>query len=44
MQQSTRNPFAIYRKLNLGKGGYAIEPARHAKSAVKDAIRRKHKR
>lgn len=44
MQQAARNPFAIYRELDLGKGGYAIEHARHAKSAVKEAIRRKHKR
>ena len=44
MQQAFRNPFAIYRKLDLGKGGYAIAPARRAKSAVKEAIHRKHKR
>ena len=44
MQQTLRNPFAIYRELDLGKGGYAIAPARRAKSAVKEAIRRKHKR
>ena len=44
MQQAFRNPFAIYRELDLGNGGYAIAPARRAKSAVKEAIRRKHKR
>ena len=44
MHQAARNPFAIYRDLDLGEGGYAIEPARHAKSAVKKAIHRKHKR
>ncbi len=44
MQQAAGNPFAIYRELDLGEGGYAIEPARHAKSAIKEAIRRKHKR
>jgi len=44
MQQAARNPFAIYRELDLGEGGYAIEPARHAKSAIKEAIGRKHKR
>jgi hypothetical protein len=42
MQQAARNPFAIYLEPDLGKGGYAIEPARHAKPAVKKAIRRKH--
>lgn len=44
MQQAARNPFAIYCELELGEGGYTIGPARHAKSAVKEAIRRKHKR
>jgi len=44
MQRAARNPFAIYRELDLGKGGYAIGPARHAKSAVKEDIRRKHRR
>lgn len=44
MQQAARHPFTIYRELDLGEGGYAIEPARHAKSAIKEAIRRKHER
>jgi hypothetical protein len=30
--------------LDLGSGGYAAAPARDAKSAVSDAIRRKHRR
>lgn len=44
LEQAERTPYAIYRELDLGEGGYAIAPAREAKSAVGDAIRLKHKR
>jgi hypothetical protein len=44
MQQADRNPLAIYRELELGEGGYAIEPVRRSKSATREAIHRKHKR
>lgn len=44
IEQTSRKPYDIYRNLDLGDGGYAIAPARQAKSAVKNAIRRKHKR
>ena len=44
LQQVTRKPYDIYRDLDLGPGGYAVAPAREAKSAIADAIRRKHKR
>jgi hypothetical protein len=37
-------PYDVYRRLDLGAGGYAIAPARHAKAALKEAIRRKHGR
>ncbi len=37
-------PFEIYRKLDLGLGGYARAPARRAKSALAALIRRKHLR
>lgn len=39
-----RSTLQILRGLDLGPGGYARAPARDAKSAVKDAIRRKHSR
>jgi len=42
LQQAARKPYDIYRELDLGPGGYAVVPARAAKSAVADAIRRKH--
>jgi hypothetical protein len=44
MQQVYRRPYDIYRELDLGEGGYATTPAREAKSAIVDAIRRKHHR
>ena len=43
LEERQRKPYDIYRKLDLGPGGYAVAPAREAKSAVADAIRRKHK-
>jgi hypothetical protein len=39
-----RTPYEIYRELDLGPGGYAIAPARDAKKAIREAIRRKHHR
>lgn len=44
MDQADRRPYDIYRKLDLGEGGYARAPARRAKSAVVEAIQRKHER
>lgn len=44
MEQAHRKPYDIYRELDLSEGGYAIAPAREAKSAIADAIRRKHPR
>ena len=44
LQQAKRTPYDIYRELDLGPGGYAVAPAREAKSAVAQVIRRKHKR
>lgn len=44
MERANRRPYDIYRELDLGEGGYAIAPARDAKSAVANAIRRKQRR
>jgi hypothetical protein len=43
LERVNRKPYDIYRELDLGEGGYAIAPAREAKSAVAGDIRRKHK-
>jgi hypothetical protein len=40
--QSQRKPYDIFSELDLGEGGYASAPAREAKVAIRDAIRRKH--
>jgi hypothetical protein len=44
LEQTRLKPYDIYQKLDLGEGGYAVAPAREAKSAVANAIRRKRKR
>ncbi len=44
LQQAKERPYDVYRRLDLGEGGYAVAPASKAKSAVADAIRRKHGR
>lgn len=42
MQTSARRPYEIYKQLDLGEGGYAQAPARQAKAAAAQAIRKKH--
>ena len=37
-----RAPYELFRRLDLGPGGYARAPARAAKSAVREVIARKH--
>jgi hypothetical protein len=37
-------PYDIYAKLDLGEGGWSLAPAVEARRAVRDAIRRKHRR
>lgn len=44
LEQAPRKPYEIFRQLDLGAGGYAIAPARDAKSALAAVIRRKHSR
>lgn len=34
-------PIDVYRRLALGQGGWSIAPARDAKQAVRESIRRK---
>jgi hypothetical protein len=42
LQKANEKPYDIYCRLDLGEGGYAVAPSNEAKSAVADAIRRKH--
>lgn len=39
---AARPPYDLYRKLDLGPGGYARAAARDAKAGVRAAIARKH--
>jgi Ribbon-helix-helix protein, copG family len=43
-EQGFRKPWDIYRALELGSGGAAKAPARDAKAAVRERIRKKHGR
>ena len=44
LERAHRKPYEIFRQLDLGTGGYAIAPARDAKSAIVEVIRRKRSR
>jgi hypothetical protein len=44
LQEAWRKPYDVYCEIDLGEGGQALAPAREAKSAVADAIRRKQRR
>jgi len=44
VEPAPRKPYEIFRQLDLGAGGYAVAPARDAKSALAKVIRRKHSR
>lgn len=44
LEATAATPFEVYRRLDLGDGGYAIAPARDAKAAVAEAIASKHRR
>ena len=43
-QEGVARPYDIYKRIELGKGGWALAPAKDAKRAVREAIRRKHAR
>jgi hypothetical protein len=43
-REARRVPWAVYRDLDLGPGGYAIAPATETRRSVREAIGRKHRR
>lgn len=43
-EEKKPTPWEVYERLDLGPGGYATAPARQAKEAVREAVRRKHRR
>lgn len=43
-EQAPKRPFDIYKTLDLGEGGYAVAPARHAKRAIRQILARKRRK
>ena len=44
VDQAAETPYEVFRRLDLGPGGYSIAPASEAKQAVARVIREKHGR
>lgn len=42
-QQARAKPYDIYRKLDLGPGGYAIAPSTQTRRGVLEALKRKRR-
>jgi hypothetical protein len=42
--EAIRSPYDIYRRLDLGPGGYAIAPSRETRRGVTQALRKKRRR
>jgi hypothetical protein len=42
LQKASVKPYDIFCRLDLGEGGYSAAPAKEAKSAVAEIIKRKH--
>lgn len=43
-QDAARTPYDVYRRLDLGPGGYAIAPSMDTRRGVSAALRRKFRR
>ena len=43
-EEGATHPYDIYKRIDLGEGGWALAPSSDAKRAVREAIRRKHER
>ena len=41
---AARTPYDVYRRLDLGPGGYAIAPSTDTRRGVSEALRRKFRR
>jgi len=40
-QEAARTPFAVFKELDLGPGGYAIAPSTRAREGVRRAVKKK---
>lgn len=43
LNKAHEKPYDVFCRLDLGEGGSAVAPAKKAKSAVTDVIKRKHR-
>lgn len=43
-RRASRTPFDVYRRLDLGPGGYRIAPSTDTRRGVEAVLRRKHRR
>jgi len=43
-EQKKANAWTVYERIDIGPGGYAVGTAGNAKRAVREVIRRKHRR
>ena len=44
LNESAQTPYSIFSRLDLGEGGYAVAPAKEAKVAIHEVLRKKHAR
>ncbi len=44
VHDAAQTPYDVYRRLDLGPGGYAIAPSTDIRRGVSDALRRKFRR
>ena len=44
LKNAPRSSYEVYRQLDLGSGGTSLAPAAESSRAVKDIIRKKHRR
>lgn len=40
-EKSSVRPYAVFSELDIGEGGYAAAPARQAKRAIREVLRRR---
>lgn len=43
-ERADRSPYNVYEELDLGPGGYGIAPSTDVKRAVRQALKKKHRR
>ena len=41
LKESAQTPYSIFSQLDLGEGSYAVAPAKEAKTAIREVLRKK---